>query len=209
MFICVAALVVTAILLGPKLLGGTEEPTATPVPVESPTMEVPPTETLTAETPPTEPLATETPTEAATESPATEAPTATPAAEPVPTETAAPPPPKPPLAEVSIVPSAPELHIGGLLTVTVTVTNTGEMPFDNLHCQLLGEWEPFLKGMTPTVMILPESLGPGIGRTTTFVLEAIQAGTASLEVAVTMETPGQPPRPGGAVSESITVSVVQ
>ena len=185
-FVCVAALVVTAILLGPKLLGGAEEPTAAPVPVAS----------LTVEASPIEP-------------PATEAPTATPTAKPTPTETATPPPPKPPLAEVSIVPSAPELHVGGLLTVTVTVTNTGEMPFDNLHCQLLGEWEPFLKKMTPTVVILPESIGPGISRTTTFVLEAIQVGTASLEIAVTMETPGQPPVPGGASSESITVSVFQ
>jgi hypothetical protein len=96
-----------------------------------------------------------------------------------------------------------------LLTVTVTVTNAGEMPFDNLRCQLLGEWEPFLKEMTPTVVVLPELVGPGISKTATFVLEAIQVGTASLEVAVTMETPGQPPVPGGAVSESIMVSVVQ
>ncbi len=195
-FACVAALVVTAIMLGPKLLGGTEEPTATPLPVESLTVEASPTETPTAEAPPTEP-------------PATEAPTATPTAGPTPTETAPPPPPKPPLAEVSIVPSAPELQVGGLLTVTVTVTNTGEMPFGNLHCQLLGQWEPFLKEVAPTVVILPELVGPGISRTATFVLEAMQVGTGTLQAAVTMETPGQPPYPGGASSESITVSVVQ
>lgn len=208
-FICVVAFVVTAIVFGPGLLRGTEEPTATPVPVEAPTMEALPIETPTTETPPTEPPATEIPTEAVPEAPATEAPTATPLAEPTPTESAPPPPSPPPLAEVSIVPSAPELRVGELLTVTITIANIGKVPFGNLRCQLLGQWETFLKEVSPRVVVLPELVEPETSKATTFVLEAIQVGTATLQVAVTMEAPGQPPRPGGAVSESIPVSVVQ
>lgn len=189
-FLCIIA-VVAAVTLGPKIFGTEKEPSATPTPAESPAVEATPTQA-----PPTE-------------APTTEAPTATPLAEPAPTESAPSPPQAPPLAEVSILSSVPELRVGELLTVTVTVTNTGEAPFGNLRCQLLGEWKPSLRKVTPTVVVLPEMAGPGTSKTAIFVLEAVQVGTASLQAAVTMEAPGQPPRPGGAVSESIPVSVVQ
>jgi hypothetical protein len=141
-----------------------------------------------------------------TEAPATEVPPTAAPVEPVPTELA---PAAEPLAQVDLVPAVSELRAGERLTVTVTVANTGETPFGDLRCQLLGQWQPVLKEASPTVVVLPEPVDPGAIQTVTFVLEAVQVGTASLQAAITMETPGQSPRPGGAVSGSASISVVQ
>jgi len=202
-FLCLVALAIAGVFVVPRIIGGEEEPTAALVPAtEAPTTEAP-----TAESPTATPWA-ETPT--ATPS----ADTPTPPPSPPPTDTPLPPTPSPlplppPLADVRIAPLASELRVGEWLTITVTVTNTGETPFGHLRYQLLGQWEPSLRTMTPPVVLSSEMVDPGMSTTATFVLEAVQAGTTTLQVAITMETPGAPPRPGGEVSESISVSVVR
>lgn len=183
--VCVVVLVVTVWAFGPKLLGGEEEPTATVVPA--------------TQTPPAETSATKAPTVASpTETTATEPPTAM----PVPTSTFD--------AQVGIAASAAELQTGDLLTITVTVTNIGQVTFGNLHYQLMGEWAPFLGTRTGTMVGHEVDVPSGGSDTATFVLEAVQAGTAQIHANVTMTTREEQPSVKPVSSEHIVeVSVIQ
>lgn len=176
--LCVVALVVTAKVFGPKLLGGEEEPTATAMPAASPTVEAPLTQAPTAE-----PTATST----------LEAPLA-PAFD----------------AQVVIVASAAELQVGDILTITVTITNTGQVTFGNLRYQLLGEWEPFLGAPTGAVLGHEVDVPPGGSNTATFILEATQIGTAQLYADVTVDTREDTPSTKPISPEYIVeVSIIQ
>jgi hypothetical protein len=171
---------VAAIAFGPQLLGSKEESTATPTPL---TMESP-----TVEAPPTE---TPTPVSEATPTPM---PTAVPTFD----------------AQVTIAASATELQIGDPLTVTVTITNTGQVTFGNLRYQLLGGWEPFLGAPTGAAADREVDVPPAGDDTATFILEAIQPGTAQIHANVTVDTREESPSTRPVSSEYVVeISVVQ
>ena len=175
---CAIALIVTAIAFGPKLLGGEEEPAATPTAIESPTGETVPTETPTAE--------------ATTAPPPTEEP-----------------PPPAFGAQVTISTSAHELHVSELLTVTITITNTGQVPFGNLRYRLR-DWQPFLAPIPEPEMIHEMDVHPAESDTAIFTLEATQVGTAQIFATVTVETREEPPSVRPVSSEQVVeVSVIQ
>jgi len=207
-FLCLVALVVIAVFVVPKIIGGEEKPAAPP------TVTAPPTDTPAMEATTTAPP-TDTPTvEATTAAPPTEAPTAE--------VTAAPPPPETPTVEASptvtptlafdarvgIIPSTFQLQQGDLLTITVTITNTGNVSFGLLRFQLLGEWTPYLAPLTEGVVGHEESVEPGASAMATFVLEAVRPGTATFQANVTMEV-DEPPRWESRSSETISVSIEQ
>jgi hypothetical protein len=100
------------------------------------------------------------------------------------------------------------LEIGDLLTVTVTITNTGEVGFGKVRCQLVGEWSTQLEEVeTPGVLISGE-FKPGEMRSIVFVLKAVNAGSVRIQASVTMESVGgPPPSVGGAISDELEVVV--
>ena len=106
-------------------------------------------------------------------------------------------------AQVRVSASAAELPIGDLVTITVTVTNTGRVAFGSMRYQLLGEWEPYL-GMTTGAVVEHElDVAPGHGDTATFALEAAQAGVATLQANVTVKTREEPPSIKPLLSEDL------
>ncbi|MBU0704133.1 MAG: zinc ribbon domain-containing protein [Chloroflexi bacterium] len=187
--LCVVAITLAAVFLLPEYIGGEE----TPVPTIAPTAEP------TAEPSPTTPLPTDTP-------------------------TPLPPPPPPPLspepttevsptlsfdAQVGLSASATELRLGEPVTITVTITNTGGVPFGSLRYQLMG-WEPYLAVTTDAVVEHELDLVPNQSDTVIFVLEAVQVGAARLQANVTVKTREDPPAIKPVSSEQIVeVSVVQ
>jgi hypothetical protein len=189
-FLCLIA-VVAGIVFVPKLIGGGEEPTAspTPAPTEAPTLAL-----------------TEPPTEAPTEPP-TEIPTEAPTAVPAETPTEAP----SPLAfgaqiTLSVLPDT--VQAGDLVTVTVTITNDGEVEFGSLRYQLLpGEWES-LGATAGNVVERKVNVSPGQTDAVVFVFEALQAGTATLQANVTMEVYTPQPSTEALSSESRDVSII-
>ena len=138
--------------------------------------------------------------------PTTEAPTTAP---PLPTDTSSPPPPPPTTspqpvstelppafdAQVSIAASAPELRVGEILTVTITVINTGDVPFGHLRYQLVGEWKQHLEPAMETeeTMIHEGPVLPDESAMATFVLRAIREGEIRLEAYVMMDAHTAPP----------------
>ncbi|MGB9777660.1 MAG: hypothetical protein ACPL7C_14115, partial [Anaerolineae bacterium] len=132
-------------------------------------------------------------------------PTATPPgvseATPTPAPTVAP-------AQVALYPSATELKVGDLLTLTVTLTNTGDLPWTQTEYRLLGEWEPVLK-IESSPEPSSEGLAAGGSRSVTFTLTAQQPGTATLEVLALIQTGGDRPRRDKVVSEAVKVNVQQ
>jgi hypothetical protein len=171
---------VAALAFGTKLLGSKEESITTPTPLT--------TESPTVEAPPTE---TPTPTSEAT---------------PTPTSTVVPSFD----AQVAIAASTTELQIGDPLTVTVIVTNTGQITFGNLRYQLLGGWEPFLGAPTGAAVDREVDVPPAGNDTATFVLEATQPGTAQIHANVTVDTREESPSTRPVSSEYVVeVSVVQ
>jgi hypothetical protein len=179
-FVCVAVLVVAAIAFGPQLLGSKEESTATPTPLT--------TESPTVEAPPTETL---TPTSEATPTPT---PTLVPTFD----------------AQVTIAASTAALQIGDPLTITITITNTGQVTFGNLRYQLLGGWEPFLTAPTGAAADHEVDIPPAGSDTATFILEATQPGTAQIHANVTVDTREESPSTRPVSSEYVVeVSVVQ
>lgn len=177
--ICIAVTIVAAVLIAQQYIGGEEEPT-TPAPTETPTSEATPSPVPPTETP-------------------TVAPTST-----APTET----PPTPTFdAQIGITASATELQVGDMLTVTVTVTNTGEVEFGNLRYQLLGELEPYLRATAGVVMSHEPNVPPGQSHTAIFVLEAQETGMANIRANVTMEVRITPPSTDFLLSEPLEVSI--
>ncbi len=175
-------LAVAAVFVVPRIIGDREEPSATPVP----TTEIP------TDTPTGAPTAapTETPTEAPTAA-STEA--LTPSAFD---------------AQVGISASATELQVGDLLTITVTLTNTGAAPIGMPRFQLLGEWTPYLGLLMDSVVHHELDVTPGASDTATFVLEAVEPGTVILRANVTMEA-HEPPRWESRSSDEISISITQ
>jgi hypothetical protein len=193
-FLCLAVLVVAAIAFGPKLIAGRQTPSATPTAVETPTGPVEAT------------LVTGTPApESATATPPTETPPAETPTGPPPTES---PEPPPFAAQVGIAASAADLQAGDLVTVTVTITNTGQATFGNLRYQLLGAWEPYLEATAGTLAEHATEAGPGQSDSAVFVLQATQGGTATLQANVTLEI-ADPPRLEGVLSAVVEVTVAE
>lgn len=210
--ICVAVLGIAAVFVVPRLIGEeepgvgwvlmTDEPSSTLV---TPTVSTEPTAL-----PSPSPLPTSTTISSVTESP-TPTPTSTPTPTPLPpTET---PSPEPllavlPEAVVAIALSDDSLEIGDLLTVTVTLTNTGEVGFGRVRCQLVGEWSIQLEEVETPGVLIPGEFEPGEMRSIVFVLRAVNPGVARIQASVTMEAVGGPPSSvGGAVSDDLEVVV--
>jgi len=113
-------------------------------------------------------------------------------------------------AQVTITASTTELHIGDAVTVTVTIHNTGQVPFGSLRYQLLGEWEPFLGAPTGAAVGHELDVPSGESDTATFILEAMAPGTAQIHANVTVDTREEPSTVKPISSEYvIEVSVVQ
>lgn len=184
-FLCIVAIVAAA-WFAFKYLGGEEPPT--PTPTTAPT-----TESLPTEPPPTATPTLLPPPPTLSPEPTTEV--------------------SPTLnfdAQVSIAASAPELRVGEILTVTVTVTNTGDVPFGNLSYRLR-DWQPFLAPIPPGPEALHEiDIPPGESHTVTFRLEAAQVGATQLFATVTVETREEQPATKPISSEQIVeVSVIE
>lgn len=78
---------------------------------------------------------------------------------------------------------------GSILTVTVTINNTGGVSLSELRYQLLGEWGNIL-GVTPDIVAREVELEPGQSDSAVFELEAREAGQVSLRANVTMKISG-------------------
>jgi hypothetical protein len=194
-------IIVTIVVVGPKIFGDKKEPVASLTPVETPTVAATAIEAATAAPLPTATSTTEPlPTATSTTEPL---PTATPTTEPLPT--AAPAPVFD--AQVTIASSALQLRTDDLLTITVTITNTGNVPFGLLRFQLLEEWSPYLNLLTEDVVDHDANVDPGAPVTATFVLKATQPGTATLKANVTMETRTDPPRTERQSSDPVTITI--
>ena len=177
-FICIVAVAVAGIVFVPRLIapsGGQDARGPSPTPAEAPS------QTPTAEAPPTQISPPTTPTLPSPIEPAPpESPVGTPTLEAS---------PEPGFqAQVGVVASRSELRVGEQVTVTVTVTNTGQTPFGSLRYQLLGEWEPVASPITDAVVEHELDVEPGQSDVATFVLQATQAGTARIQANVTAKT---------------------
>jgi len=171
-----------------------EKSTATPTTVETATVEASAIATATAEPVPaaastTEPL-----------------PTATPTNEPLPTAT-----PAPVFdAQITTIPLTSTVRVGDSLTVTLTLTNTGNVSFGKLRYQLSGGWEPALELVTDIVVSHDDAtVSPGGIDTATFIFKGLQAGEVTFHVNVTLEVQEESPRWEFLPSEIISVSVAQ
>jgi len=117
-----------------------------------------------------------------------------------------PPAPSADFVQIALTPSATDLKVGDTLTLTVTITNTGDQPWTQTEYHLLGQWEPVLKtDQAPEPS--SEELGAGQSRSVTFTLTAQQEGDATLQVLVLIRTGGDPPRRDMVVSEEMNVHV--
>jgi hypothetical protein len=209
---CIAVLGVAAVFVVPRLVAKEEPAVRWTVVADGPSS-TPVTPTVSTEltaTPSLTLLPTSTSVSSVTESPIP-VPTSTPTpTSPPPTEPPSPEPlpPTPPKAVVGIALSDDSLAVGDLLTVTVTITNTGEVGFDKVRCQLVGEWSAQLEEVeTPGVLISGE-FKPGEMRPIVFVLRAVNPGSARIQASVTMESVGgAPPSVGGAMSDELEVVV--
>lgn len=141
-------------------------------------------------------------------------PSPTPTAEPTPAATPAPettgtPSPAPETAapvQIEVLPSASELKVGEPLTLTVTITNTGDPPWTHTECHLLGGWEPMLEG-TRSLEPSAEELPAGESRSMVFALTARQEGTATLRVLLIWKTGGDRPKWDAALSDEVKINV--
>jgi hypothetical protein len=194
--LCIATLVIAGIAFGPELLHGKKAPTA---PVE-------PTLTESVEE---VPAPAQTPTAIPSEMP-TEAPTGAPAMPP--TETSAEAMgemPSQPTLDAHISLPSDTLQVGGLLTITVTVTNTRGITLSNLRYELVGDLAPFelppeKKAVENEVTVLPGEINEA-----TFELRAAQEGLAALQVHITTGVHTDLPTREFGLSEMYTVSVTQ
>jgi len=179
-FICVVALAVATVVLGPRLIGTPAEPAATPTPTESatttPTPEVPPAEIPPTQTPTVVPL---------TSPPLAGSPTVTPTLEGGPVLGFD--------AQVGLSATVAELRAGEQVTITVTVTNAGQVTFGSLRYQLLGEWKPVLTPIADAVVEHEMDVGPTHSDAAIFVLQAAQTGIARLQANVTVKTREETP----------------
>ncbi|MGQ9467491.1 MAG: CARDB domain-containing protein, partial [Anaerolineae bacterium] len=134
---------------------------------------------------------------------ATSAPPATPTLE---TVTATPSLAPSPIAQIALAPSTAELKTGESLTMTVTITNTGDRSWSQTEYNLLGEWEPVLeRAHQPEPS--SEELHAGQSRQVNFTFIARQEGTATLKVLIRMQIGGDRPRWDMSVSEEVRVDV--
>ncbi len=174
MFLCIVALVILGIVFRREV--------AATLGLASPT--TPSTGTPMGETPTFAPTPTWTPTPSQTDTPLS--PTATPG----PALMASPEPVFD--AVVGLAVSAVEVAAGDRITVTITVTNTGGLPFIITGYQLVGRVAPFLE-----LLGQPEPSGsvidPGGADSATFVLSAASAGEVAPRVVVTIEVQTTPP----------------
>jgi len=141
---------------------------------------------------------TSTATEVPAETPTTPAPTA-----PPPTET-----PLPAFdAQVGITLLTGTLRIGAPLTVTVVLTNTGEIAVSNPRYRLVGEWAPYLELVADEMIEQERDVPPGASDEAVFVLQAAQEGEAALQAYVLMDVHTDPPSAESRLSRMVTVTI--
>jgi len=190
LFLCLIVTVIAAVRFLPDLLGGEAEEAPTTTPAPPTTTPAPPTATPTV---PPSPTLTNTLT--------SEMPTATPPMTPSVALPAF-------AAQVSLVPSAPQVHPDELLTVTVTLFNTGGVALGNLHYELLG-WEPAFVPVTDVSTPHDVEVPPDGNDQAVFVLRAVQPGIVELHSNVTFETRTDLPTVESVESPPSVVAVAQ
>ena len=198
--LCIIATVMAIKTLKPAK----EEAPATPTTVETAAVEAPAIATATAEPLPAatstnEPLPVATPTNEPL-------PVATPTNEPLPTAT-----PAPVFdAQVTTIPLTSTVRVGDSLTVTVTLTNKGNVSLRKLRYQLSGGWESALELVTDTVVSHDDAtVSPGEIDAAIFIFKGLQAGDVTFHMNVTLEVQEESPRWESLSSEVISVSVTQ
>jgi hypothetical protein len=180
--LCIVAVGLIVTVFAPELLGrGGEEknaPTPTPIATASPTAEPEPSPTATSTPEPPDPT------------PTTET-------SPIPTFD----------AQVTIAISAADLHVGDPLTVTVALTNTGQVTLSNPVYQLVGELTPGLEWTSQEVMRHEGEISPRAASVVTFTLQASQEGHASFQAYVRMDVQTDPASSESLLSEMLTLLV--
>ncbi|MBN1179013.1 MAG: zinc ribbon domain-containing protein [Anaerolineae bacterium] len=111
-------------------------------------------------------------------------------------------------AELTIAAVPPEVAVGERVTLTVTLTNTGEAMLGLPRYLLVGEWEPVLALATDAGVGHDRAIFPGESDTVVYVLEAMQPGQVVVWATATMEA-HEPPRWESSTSEAITIVVVE
>jgi hypothetical protein len=92
--------------------------------------------------------------------------------------------------------SANPVQVGSQLTVTVIYTNTGGAFARDLKLYLEGTWKPALNLIGEAAVLTGTGeIAPQATYTGTFVLEAVEAGSVSLEASVATELNTDPPSP--------------
>jgi hypothetical protein len=180
--LCIVATGLTVTVFGPELLGrgGEEETTPAPTPI------------VTAS-----PMAEPKPSPTVTSTPGPPDPTPTAEASPIPTFD----------AQVVVAISAAELHVGDPLTVTVALTNTGQVTLSNPVYQLVGEPTPGLEWTSQEVIRYEGDVSPGATSAATFTLRASQEGRASLQAYVRMDVQTDPASAESLLSEMIALLI--
>ena len=101
------------------------------------------------------------------------------------------------------------MPVGGDLSVTVVVTNTGGITLSNLSYRLVGERAPYLELVEGTDEAKQEGkVPPGATGEVTFKLRAAQEGTATLQVYVMVHVHTDPPYTESLLSEKRSVLVI-
>lgn len=186
-FLCIVALIVAAVVFRDKIAAelGIASPTA--LPTETPTVAA------------TAPTWTPTPLSAATALPPTgTSQAATPLASA--SEVT--------FAEIGIATSpAGEVVVGDSITITIAVTNTGDLPFVVERYYLVGQLAPALE-LTESPVERPGAvINPNETDSATFVLTARNAGAISPRVVVMVEVQADPPFPEFKESAPIPITV--
>jgi hypothetical protein len=125
--------------------------------------------------------------------------------------------------EIAVSTSTTRLHVGDQITITVRVTNTGKLQLDQIGCvpyfyfedgieQRYSNRPDLLDASTPPGSFLFDLyvLPIGSSTVTTFTVEALNLGTASMKVsisALTRFSKHEPESWVGFLSEPITIQV--
>jgi hypothetical protein len=193
---CLITLLTIAAFTIPRLAGAEPSPTPTVAPTGVPT-DVPSQPTVDAMS-----QTTVSPMETPTESP-----TATPTPTPPPEPTATSVPQASPAATVILVITPTTVTQDDVITVTVHVTNTGQVLFRSTRCHLV--WDGPLEPLEPSDRSAQSirDIPPQETREVVFRLKAVGSGDVGIQASVTTEASGVIPPLWAAMSERKTFTI--